>query len=141
MAQWPNAQMSMTSAELRDRTRKFSRLVFRVCTPLLRRVEVSDAARQLIRSSASVAINYRSACLARSRREFIARLGLVLEEADESLSWAEYLHDSGLAPAAMAEVRGEAHELTKIFAASRRTSLARHRQAQSPASGKPPMPK
>jgi four helix bundle protein len=127
----------MSPAELRDRTGTFARLVFRVCAPLLHRVELKDAARQFIRSSASVATNYRSACLARSRAEFIARLCLVLEEADESLAWAEYLRDSGRAPPAVAELVSEALELTKIFAASRRTSVARHRQRLESAQRRP----
>jgi four helix bundle protein len=77
----------------------------------------------LIRSSTSVAANYRSACLAQSRKSFTAKISIVLEEADESYFWIEFINDENLIKEnSIAELLKEANELTKIFAASRKTS-------------------
>lgn len=67
--------------------------------------------------------NYRAAGLARSRAEFISKLGIVLEEADETLFWLEMLAEGGIIkPAKLADLMSEATELVAIFAASRRTA-------------------
>jgi four helix bundle protein len=74
---------------------------------------------QLIDSSTSVAANYRAACRARSRAEFIAKLGVVLEESDESLFWLELIVDANLVTKSRAErLLKEADELTAIFTTS-----------------------
>ena len=78
---------------------------------------------QLLRSATSVAANYRAACRARSTAEFIAKLGIVVEESDEAIFWLELLSETGIVPAErLAELLSEAHELTAIFTAARRTS-------------------
>lgn len=79
---------------------------------------------QLIRCATSVASNYRAACLGQSRRAFISKLGIVVEEADECIFWLEFLRDEGLAKdEKFSEVLQEAKELTSIFIASRMTAL------------------
>jgi len=79
---------------------------------------------QLIRCSTSVAANYRAACLGQSKRAFISKLGIVIEEADESIFWLEFLRDEGLGTDTyFAQVLKEAKELTSIFIASRITAL------------------
>jgi four helix bundle protein len=79
--------------------------------------------RQLIRSVTSVAANYRSACRARSRRDFIAKMGIVEEEADETALWLELLEECRLAPATRLEpLSREAGELLAITVASIRTA-------------------
>lgn len=79
---------------------------------------------QLIRSSTSVAANYRAACLGQSKRAFISKLGIVVEEADECVFWLEFLRDEGLAKnESFPEILKEAKELTSIFIASRITAL------------------
>lgn len=113
----------MTPQELRERTWQFSRRTKRFCTPLLRHVEHAYAAGQLRRAAASAASNYRAACIARTTRNFIAKLDIVLEEADESDFWATDLDDSGLKGAELNWIIQEARELTRIFGASRRTAL------------------
>ena len=78
---------------------------------------------QLIRSSTSVAANYRAACRARTRREFISKIGIVLEEADESLFWIEFGLDVGILPMEKAAtLQREANELVSIFVATRNTA-------------------
>jgi four helix bundle protein len=82
--------------------------------------------RQLLRSGTSVGANYRAACRARSRAEFVAKLGVVVEEADESAFWLELLVESGTFKKEKVEsLLTEAHELTALFNASRSTMRQR----------------
>lgn len=78
---------------------------------------------QLIRCSTSVAANYRAACLGQSKKAFIAKLGIVIEEADECIFWTEFLKDEKLENTDFsATILQEAKELTAIFIASRITA-------------------
>ena len=78
---------------------------------------------QLVRSGTSIGANYRAACRSRSRAEFAAKLGVVAEEADETVYWLELVCDGNLIPAnKLTELLREADELTAIFTAGRRTS-------------------
>ncbi len=84
---------------------------------------------QLAKSATSVASNYRATCNARSRREFIAKLGVVVEEADESICWLELIDRRAMLP--NAEVRPvlvESIELRNIFAKSLGTARANNRR-------------
>ena len=75
---------------------------------------------QLVRSGTSVGANYRATCRARSKAEFIAKIGVVEEEADECGFWLELITDGRLLPAAKTSaLLREASELTAIMAASR----------------------
>ncbi len=70
-----------------------------------------------------MAANYRAAGRSRSKAEFVAKIGVVIEEADETVFWLEMLADSGLVkPQKLGNLRTEANELLAIFAASRRTA-------------------
>ena len=91
--------------------------------PLLHVTEHAYAAGQLRRAAASVAANYRAACIARTTRNFIAKLDIVLEEADEADFWASDLSDAGLKHSELDWIAQEAKQLTRIFGASRRTAL------------------
>jgi four helix bundle protein len=78
-----------------------------------------------LRSATSVAANYRALCRARSEAEFIAKMGVVIKEADETVLWLELLVESGIAPQArMQNLLAEANEMVAIFVASRRTAKA-----------------
>jgi four helix bundle protein len=108
---------------LRARTKAFALRVVH----LFRNLQGPEAGRilerQLLRSATSVAANYRAACRARSKAEFIAKIGLVVEEADESVFWLEMLVDGGIvARTRVATLVAEANELVAIFAASQRTA-------------------
>ena len=111
--------------ELKARTKRFAleSLSVRRTLPA---TEAADIGRQLSRSATGVAANYRAACRSRSDVEFIARIGVVLEEADESAFWLEVVTESGLSkqPQALA-LLDEANQLTAIFAASRITAHRR----------------
>jgi four helix bundle protein len=80
---------------------------------------------QLLRAASGVAANYRAAGRSRSRREFVARLGVVIEEADESELWLDILETRRHGPPeTVKRLRQEASELRAIFIASRRTAAA-----------------
>ena len=118
----------MTPQELRERTERFVRAIVEFAKPLMRKPGTSDVARQLLRAATSVGANYRSAGRGRSHAEFTARIGLVLEEADECLYWLELLRDSTLATGEEVEkLVQEARELVAIFSASRRTAIKNRR--------------
>lgn len=107
---------------LKDRTKRFALQVIRLCRTMPRSQEAIIIIRQLLRSSTSVGANYRAVCRARSTADFVSKLGIVLEEADETLFWIELLAESGVAQAEkLALVRKEANELVSIFVASLRT--------------------
>ena len=83
--------------------------------------------KQLLRAGTSVGANYRATCRARSRNEFVAKLGIVIEEVDEAVYWMELLEDNEIVPAERLEVLlAEARELTAIFTAARTTTKSTH---------------
>ena len=96
------------------------------CKPLWLKAETRYLASQLCRASTSTASNYRVACRARSKREFISKLGIALEEADECAGWFEVLGAAQLADAnAIRPLLQEARELVAILPASRLTAQGR----------------
>ena len=109
--------------ELRFRTKKFAIEAIRLIRHYPRDMEGSIIGRQLLRSATSVAANYRAVCRARSKKEFIAKIGLVVEEIDESVFWLELTREVDLIQAAKLEnITREANQLLAIFAASQRTA-------------------
>jgi four helix bundle protein len=122
----------MNADQMKNRTQAFAVMAIQLCRTLPSSSEGRTVAGQLIRSSASVGANYRAVCRARSRREFIARVGTVLEEADEALFWLELLVKLGLLTPEKAEpTRKEACELVAILVATRRTAQRNLRSHQS----------
>jgi four helix bundle protein len=114
-------------SQLRARTKRFALVTVRLISMPPKSEAGRIIGRQLLRSATSVAANYRSACRARSRKEFGARIGVVLEEADESLFWLELLKESEILLADQVDgLIGEATELVKIFSAAHRTSRISH---------------
>ncbi len=113
----------MTPKELKDRTKRFAVNAIQLCRELPPTLDGRRLGGQLIDSATSVAANYRAACRGRSRAEFIAKLGTVLEESDESLFWLELMVDAKLVTTARAErLLKEADELTAIFTAAVKTA-------------------
>jgi four helix bundle protein len=109
--------------ELKQRTKAFAVRVVKM-TEALPRTRAGDiVARQLLRSATAVGANYRAACRARSHREFTAKIGIVVEEADESLYWLEILVETELMQEArLKALIQEADELTAIFTATSYTA-------------------
>jgi four helix bundle protein len=113
----------MGPEELRDRTKAFAVRVVRLYRSLPYRTDAQVLGKQLLRCGTSVAANYRAACRARSRAEWVAKIGLVVEEADESVFWLEMLTDCEIVPEVkLRDLLKEAHELSALFTASRRTA-------------------
>ena len=118
------------TADLKARTKQFAIRVMKLVDSLPRTIQGRAVANQIIRSATSVAANYRAACRARSRAEFIAKIGVVEEEADETAFWLELIIDSAL----LTETRTrpllrEAGELVAIMAASRKSAFGNRKLA------------
>jgi four helix bundle protein len=112
--------------ELRQRTKAFAIRIVRLVRTLPKTDEARVMGRQLLRSATSVAANYRAVCRARTRATFVAKLDIVVEEADESALWLELLIETNtIAEDRARALLDEAIELTKIFAAARRTARTR----------------
>jgi four helix bundle protein len=110
-------------AALKQRTKLFAIRIVRLYRALPRKPEALILGKQPLRSGTSVGANYRAACRSRTRAEFLAKLGLVLEEADETVFWLELMLETGVFPAArLTALLKEANELTSIFVASLRTA-------------------
>jgi four helix bundle protein len=115
--------MSSRPEELRDRTKAFALRIIRLFRSMPYRTDPQVLGKQLLRCGTSVAANYRAACRERSKAEFIARIAIVAEEADESVLWLELLVDSGIIKSGItAALLKEAKELTAILTASRKTA-------------------
>ena len=115
--------MNSQPEQLRDRTKAFALRVVRLFRSLPYKTDTQVLGKQLLRCGTSVAANYRAACRARSKAEFIARIGIVAEEADEAVLWLELLIESGIIKSQMTEsLLKEARELTAILTASRQTA-------------------
>ncbi|RSC95755.1 four helix bundle protein [Tenacibaculum singaporense] len=96
---------------------------------LYNQIQKTDATRiigkQLIRSVTSTAANYRAACIARSQKEFFAKMSIVSEEADETLFWLELLKDTKLAPEEkLKPLMAESLEVAKIVSKARKNAKA-----------------
>src|SRR4029077_7407300 len=111
--------MSSRPEELRDRTKAFALRIIRLFRLLSYRTDAQTLGKQLLRCGTSVAANYRAVCRARSKAEFIAKMGIVVEEADETVFWIELMTETGVVkPDRMSELLVEANELLAIFSAS-----------------------
>lgn len=113
----------MNSHQLQTRFDNFAVGIHGFAAPLLDPLKSRNAAGQIIRSSSAMAQNYAATCLARSHKEFTAKMGVVAEESQETLKWLQYLVATGLVQAGAAEsLIQEASELTAISRASWRTA-------------------
>jgi four helix bundle protein len=121
----------MTPQELRERIVAWVVEIGRLASPLFRNSETSHRAGQLKRAADSTASNYRSACMARSHKEFTAKLSIALEEADEAVGWLELSHREGvLRGDAVMRALDEGRQLTRILAKSRETAQEREKQSR-----------
>ena len=117
----------MNPTELKERTMQFAVRVLKLADALPNKPSGRTIASQVARSGCSVAANYRSALRGKSRADFINKITIVLEEADETAFWIELTERAGLLPGKrLTELRIEAEELTKIFNATR-TSARNHK--------------
>jgi four helix bundle protein len=113
----------LTEDQLKKRTKDFAHRCVKLALSISSSMLGNHLAKQLTRSSTSVAANYRSACLAQSKPSFIAKISIVLEEADESAFWLEFIRDEKLIKSELLpSLIEEAKELKAIFYASRKTA-------------------
>ena len=117
----PNSLQKAT--KLKQRTKAFAIPVVKLYRSLPHTPDAQTLGKQVLRSGTSVAANYRAVCRARSKAEFISKLGLVLEEADETVFWLELRIETGVLTAERTNhLLDEANELLAVFGASIRTS-------------------
>ena len=116
----------MDEMELKQRTKEFAHRCVKLALELPNGQLGKHIAGQLIRCSTSVAANYRASCIAQSKASFISKLSIVLEEADESAFWLEFIIDEQLLKRNLVEpLLQEANELTAIFFSSRKTAKSK----------------
>jgi four helix bundle protein len=108
---------------LRDRTKAFAVRIVKLFRALPHTADAQVLGKQLMRCGTSFAANYRAAWRSRSRAEWIAKIGVVVEKADETVFWLEMLVDCDIVPSQRLEdLVNEAHELSAIFTASQHTA-------------------
>jgi four helix bundle protein len=118
--------MPSQSAELRERTKQFSIRIVKLFRALPRTEEARVLGKQVLRSGTSVAANYRAVCRSRSRADFISKLAVVTEEADETVFWLELLVETGIVREVQLEkLLTEANELIRIFGSSLHTAKSK----------------
>ena len=109
----------MGPEEMKKRTKEFAKRVIGLCRRLPRTEEGRLIRNQLLRAGTAVGANYRAACRGRSKADFVSKLGLVLEEADESLYWMEITVETNIMPNdLLTPLMAEANELVSIFVSS-----------------------
>ena len=113
----------MNREEIKARTKQFALRVIRLVEVLPKSYSAEAIGRQLLRAATSVGANYRAACRARYKAEFIAKLGIVEEESDECSYWLELLVEAGLMKQErVADLMKEADEITAIVVSSIQTA-------------------
>jgi four helix bundle protein len=112
----------MTTNELKLRTKNFSLMVIDLVERLPNSISVRVIANQIVKSGTSVGANYRAVCRARSDREFVSKMNIVLEEADETLFWIEIIiAKQWISKPDLEAIWKEGNELTAIFVSSLKT--------------------
>jgi four helix bundle protein len=123
--------MATQPEQLKARTKQYAICIVRVFKGLPKNEEARIIGKQLLRAGTSVAANYRAVCRSRSKAEFISKMSVVLEEADETVFWLELLVETSIIPEIrLRDLLTEANELLAIFAASLWTAKQK-RKSQS----------
>ena len=121
----------MDRKELQQRTKQFHIDVIKLCEGFPKNAAGFEIAKQLIRSAGSVGANYRASVRAKSPADFLYKIEIVLEEADESHYWLEVVKEAGLQSGnELDRLIKEANELTAIFAATDKTNKAKFKQSK-----------
>ena len=122
--------MSADAEHLKLRSKQLAIRVVKLCRALPHNSEAKIIGNQILRSSTSVAANYRAVCRARSHADFISKMGIVVEEIDETIFWLELLVDLEIFRGPLVQpLIAEANELLAIFAASQLTAKQRAKSA------------
>ena len=114
--------------DLQERAKFFAIRIIKLAQFLEKNSITKMVGRQIFRSGTSVAANYRATCRAKSVKDFVAKLGIVIEEADETLFWLELLVESGLIESKqVTNLLKEANEITAIMVSSKNSTLKNQR--------------
>ncbi|HVY67945.1 MAG TPA: four helix bundle protein [Patescibacteria group bacterium] len=114
----------MDKKELQDRTKRFALRIIKLVRALGKDSSGRIIGNQLLRSGTSLAANYRAACRPKSVKDFISKLAIVIEEADETVFWLEILIESGMVKQVLvANLLDEANQLTAIMVATRNSTI------------------
>jgi four helix bundle protein len=117
----------MNAIELKQRTKQFALRVIRMVQALPKTETSRAIGRQVLRSGTSVGANYRAVCRAKSRADFVSKMGTVEEECDETMFWIELLGESDeVKESRLTPLWNEAEELLKIVVASAQTARFRN---------------
>ena len=115
--------LTMNAEKIKTRTKEFAKSIINLCRRLPNNREGRLIGNQLFKSGTSVAANYRAACRGRSKAEFIAKLGIVEEEADETLFWLEVIGEMKIYdPSAVNSLMQECDEILAIVVSSAKTA-------------------
>ena len=113
----------MNPVAMKDRTKEFAKKIIELCRELPNNREGRLIGNQLFKSGTSVAANYRAACRGRSKAEFVSKLGIVLEEADETLFWLELIDEMAIhRGSSVGFLMQECDEITAIMVTSIKTA-------------------
>jgi four helix bundle protein len=119
----------MNAEQLRARTKQFTLRVMNVVTALPDTAQGRVIANQLMKAGSSVGANYRAVCRSRTRKDFINKLGVVIEEADESAYWLEVIGEGNVLDLrTVGPLLQEANELVAIFTAARKSARRRDKE-------------
>jgi four helix bundle protein len=125
-------EVLMDSEELKARTKQFGLRVIKLVETLPNTKTANIIGSQLLRAGTSVGANYRSACRGRSKAEFVAKISLSIEAADECLYWMELIIEAGIIPEErLTDLKREANELIAILIASAKTARTNLRKRAS----------
>jgi len=117
----------MSGENLKNRTKQFSLRVINLVDALPKNTKAFVIGKQLIRSATSVGAKYRAVCRSRSNAEFVSKLNIVIEEADESSFWLELIVESGLLREELVrDLLQEVNEIIAIMVSSRKTAMNKH---------------
>ena len=126
----------MNADQMKQRSRTFCLRVVKLAASLPRDRIADVFVRQMVRSATSVAANYRAACMGRSKAEFVSKIGIVQEEADETVFWIELAADAGLVKEELVkDLVAEGREILAIIVASRKTAKRKAPVARRRTSG------
>lgn len=118
-----STESTMSPEEMKKRTKQFALRAIRLVEALPKGRAADVLGKQLLRSGCSVGANYRSACRAKSQADFVSKLGIVEEEADESMFWMELIGDAGLMRwQRISDLHNKANELVAITVSSIKTA-------------------
>jgi four helix bundle protein len=113
----------MTTKDLKDKTKKFSLRIIKLADNLPQTRTGTVIAKQIVRSATSIGANYRAACRARSKADFISKITIVEEEADETMYWLEIINEASLISSnRLKDLIKEPDELVAIFTSSGKTA-------------------